>query len=43
MGGNVVCMWVQLNRLCVCVFVSVTKGGTMVMEAIWRQLCVSML
>ena len=38
-GDNVVCMWVQLKEIvCECY-----KGGIVVMDVIWRRLCVTMI
>ena len=40
-GDNVVRMWKQLEMMCVvCVCY---RGGIVVMDVIWRQLCVNMI
>ena len=39
-SDNVLRMWVKLKTLCVC---ECYKGGIVVMDVIWRRLCVSMI
>ena len=41
-GDNVVCMWVQFVEM-VCVVCVSYKGGIVVMDVIWRRLCVNMI
>ena len=42
-GDNVVHMWVQLKRWCVCSVYECYRGGIVVMDVIWRLLCVNMI
>ena len=42
-GDNVVCMWVQVEKMMCVVCVDVADGDTVVMDVFWRQLCVSMI
>ena len=39
-GDNVVRMWVQLKRWCVC---ACCRGCIVVMDVIWRRLCVCII